>query len=135
MSDQVKHALGNITEGLCHPFKSRIEHILTIDAPATVHYSVMSLIRYYLGIFSKIIAESVLVQDLIILLDMSEKSFSARLQLETRTALGERAEPPGQDLVPAASVSRLLTLVNHILSVALIVTGEDRANDIQRVNI
>ncbi|XP_011314204.1 conserved oligomeric Golgi complex subunit 6 [Fopius arisanus] len=133
VSDQVKHALGNITEGLCHPLKSRIEHILDVEAPATVLYSVMSLIRYYLAILSDIIPDSVLVNTLSELLELSERSFNARLQKETRTALGDRAEPPGQDLVPAASVSRLLGLLSDVLSVALIVTGEDREKDIQRI--
>ncbi|XP_063986387.1 conserved oligomeric Golgi complex subunit 6 [Diachasmimorpha longicaudata] len=133
ISDQVKHALGNITEGLCHPLKSRIEHLLDFEAPATVLYSVMSLIRYYLGILSDIIPESVLVNTLSELLELSERSFNARLQKETRTALGDRAEPPGQDLVPAVSVSRLLGLLSDVLSVALIVTGDDREKDIQRI--
>lgn len=126
--------MSHITESLCHPLKSRIEHIIALESPATVLYSVMSLIRYYRSIFTDIIPESVLVNDLNDLLDLSEKSFNTRLQRETRMALGERAEPPGQDLIPAASVSRLLTFLNDILSVALIVTGEDREKDIQRVN-
>ncbi|KAK0177613.1 hypothetical protein PV328_001649 [Microctonus aethiopoides] len=133
VSDQVKHALSHITESLCHPLKSRIEHIIALESPATVLYSVMSLIRYYRSIFTGIIPDSVLVNDLSDLLDLSEKSFNTRLQRETRMALGERAEPPGQDLIPAASVSRLLTFLNDILSVALIVTGEDREKDIQRI--
>lgn len=93
----------------------------------------MSLIRYYLGILADIIPESVLVSTLSELLELSERSFSARLLKETRTALGDRAEPPGQDLVPAVSVSRLLGLLSDVLSVALIVTGDDREKDIQRV--
>lgn len=95
----------------------------------------MSLIRYYRNILIDIIPDSVLVNDLSELLDLSEKGFNARLQRETRMALGEHAEPPGQDLIPAASVSRLLTLLNDILSVALIVTGDDREKDIHKVII
>ena len=134
ISDQVKHALGNITEGLCHPLKSRIEHIVAEEAPATVLYSVMTLIRFYRGIIAGFVPESVLVTTLDELLELSEKSFSSRLQRETRAALGERAEPPGQDLVPAASVARLLSLLNDVLSVASIVRGEDREKDMLRVS-
>ncbi|XP_034941997.1 conserved oligomeric Golgi complex subunit 6 [Chelonus insularis] len=133
VADLVKHALGNITEGLCHPLKSRIEHILDVEAPATVLYSIMSLIRYYLEIFKDIVPDSVLVKDLNELLELNEKSFNARLQKETKLTLGERPEPPGQDLVPAASVSRLLALLNDVLSVALIVSGEEREKDINRI--
>lgn len=133
VTDQVNHALRSITEGLCHPLRSRVEHIITVEAPATVLYSVMSLIRYYSKLLKKIIPESVLIDNLNELLDLSEKRFSSRLSLEVRSALGERAEPPGQNLIPVASVSRLLTLLNDVLSVALIVTGEDREKDIQKI--
>lgn len=132
-SDQVTNALGHITEGLCYPLRSRIEHILAVEAPATVLYSVMSLIRYYLEVFINVIPDSILINNLKELLQLSEKSFYSRLTLETRSALGERAEPPGQDLAPAASVNRLLILLNDVLSVALIVTGEDREKDIQKI--
>lgn len=65
------------------------------------------------------------------LLNSSEKSFLSRLQKETRIALGERAEPPGNDLIPAPSVSRLLSLLNEILSVVSV--AEDREKDMLQV--
>lgn len=131
VSDQVKQALSNITEGLCHPLKSRIEHVITTEAPATVLYSITTLIRFYRAITEQVIPNSVLDQTLLDLLILSEKSFLSRLQRETRIALGERAEPPGSDLVPAPSVSRLLSLLNEILSVASI--AEDREKDMLQV--
>lgn len=131
VSDQVKQALSNITEGLCHPLKSRIEHVITTEAPATVLYTVTTLIRFYRAITEQVIPDSVLDQTLLDLLALSEKSFLSRLQRETRIALGERAEPPGSDLVPAPSVSRLLSLLNEILSVASI--AEDREKDMLQV--
>ncbi|XP_011344994.1 conserved oligomeric Golgi complex subunit 6 isoform X2 [Ooceraea biroi] len=131
VSDQVKQALSNITEGLCHPLKSRIEHVISTEAPATVLYSVTTLIRFYRAITQQVIPDSVLDQTLLDLLALSEKSFLSRLQRETRIALGERAEPPGSDLVPAPSVSRLLSLLNEILSVASI--AEDREKDMLQI--
>lgn len=131
VSDQVKQALSNITEGLCHPLKSRIEHVISTEAPATVLYSVTTLIRFYHAIIEQVIPDSVLDQTLSDLLSLSEKSFLSRLQRETRIALGERAEPPGSDLIPAPSVSRLLSLLNEILSVASI--AEDREKDMLQV--
>lgn len=131
VSDQVKQALSNITEGLCHPLKSRIEHVISTEAPATVLYSVTTLIRFYRAITEQVIPDSILDQTLLDLLALSEKSFLSRLQRETRIALGERAEPPGSDLIPAPSVSRLLSLLNEILSVASI--AEDREKDMLQV--
>lgn len=133
VSDQIKQALGNITEGLCHPLKSRVEHILAVEAPATVFYSVTTLIRFYQAIIAQVVPDSVLTSTLDDLLEQSDRSFVTRLQRETRAALGDRAEPPGTDLVPAPSVSRLLSLLNEILSVASI--AEERERDMLQVSI
>ncbi|KAL7288451.1 hypothetical protein TKK_0017533 [Trichogramma kaykai] len=131
MTDQIDQALSTITEGLCHPLKSRIEHIVAVEAPSTVLYSVTTLIRYYRATLKPIMHDSVLDRMFGDLLDLSEKSFVSRLQRETRTALGERAEPPANDLVPSPSVSRLLSLLNEVLSVASI--AEDREKDMLQI--
>ncbi|XP_015521577.1 conserved oligomeric Golgi complex subunit 6 [Neodiprion lecontei] len=131
VSDQIKTALGNITEGLCHPLKSRVEHILAVEAPATVFYSVTTLIRFYQAIITQVVPDSMLTTTLNDLLEQSERSFVTRLQRETRAALGDRAEPPGTDLVPAPSVSRLLSLLNEVLSVASI--AEEREKDMLQI--
>ncbi|XP_001599436.1 conserved oligomeric Golgi complex subunit 6 [Nasonia vitripennis] len=131
MSEQITQALSNITEGLCHPLKSRIEHIVAVEAPSTVLYSVTTLIRFYRATLKPVIHDSVLDVMFGDLLELSEKSFVSRLQRETRMALGERAEPPGTDLVPAPSVSRLLSLLNEVLSVASI--AEDREKDMLQI--
>lgn len=132
MSEQISQALSNITEGLCHPLKSRIEHIVAVEAPSTVLYSVTTLIRFYRATLKPVIYDSVLDVMFGDLLELSERSFVSRLQRETRMALGERAEPPGTDLVPAPSVSRLLSLLNEVLSVASI--AEDREKDMLQVS-
>ncbi|CAK9829286.1 Conserved oligomeric Golgi complex subunit 6 [Anthophora retusa] len=126
VSDQIKQSLSNITEGLCHPLKSRIENVVSVDAPATVLYSITTLLRFYRAIIQQVIPDSTLDSTLADLLMLSEKSFLSRLQRETRLALGDRAEPPGNDLLPAPSVSRLLSLLNEILSVASIADGREK---------
>ena len=113
--------------------KSRIENVISMDAPAAILYSVTTLLRFYEMIIQQVIPDSTLDSTLTDLLTLSEKSFLSRLQKETRIALGERAEPPGSDLVPAPSVSRLLSLLNEILSVASI--AEDREKDMLQVCI
>lgn len=131
LSDQIKQSLSNITDGLCHPLKSRIENVISIDIPAALLYSITTLLRFYHMIIQQVIPDSTLDSTLTDLLTLSEKSFLNRLQKETRIALGERAEPPGNDLVPAPSVSRLLSLLNEILSVVSI--AEDREKDMLQV--
>lgn len=126
LSDQVQQCLGNITEGLCRPLQGRIEHILAVEMPATVFYSVTILIRFYRAIIEQVIPHSALDDTLRNLLELSEKRFMIRLQRETRMILGEHAEPPGTDLVPAPSVSGLLSLLNKVLSVASIAEGREK---------
>lgn len=111
--------------------KSGIENVISVDAPATTLYSITTLLRFYHMIIQQVVPGSTLDSTLTDLLTLSEKSFLSRLQKETRIALGERAEPPGNDLVPAPSVSRLLSLLNEILSVASIT--EDREKDMLQV--
>ncbi|KAG9435620.1 Conserved oligomeric Golgi complex subunit 6 [Apis mellifera carnica] len=131
LSDQIKQSLSNITDGLCHPLKSRIENVISVDIPAALLYSITTLLRFYHMIIQQVIPDSTLDSTLTDLLTLSEKSFLNRLQKETRIALGERAEPPGNDLVPAPSVSRLLSLLNEILSVVSI--AEDREKDMLQI--
>jgi len=127
VSDQIKQVLNNITEGLCYPLTSKIEHVISSEAPATVLYYVTTLIRFYRAITEQLIPNSVLDQTLTNLVGLSGKSFLSRLHKETRIALGEHAEPSGSDLMPAPSVSRLLSLMNEILSVTSI--AENREKD------
>ncbi|XP_014218909.1 conserved oligomeric Golgi complex subunit 6 [Copidosoma floridanum] len=131
MMDQISQALSNITEGLCHPLRSRIEHIVALEAPSTILYSVTTLMRFYRATLKAVIQDSVLDLMLDELLELSERSFINRLQRETRIALGERVEPPDTDLVPAPSISRLLSLLNEVLSVASI--AEDREKDMLQI--
>lgn len=131
VSDQIKQCLNDITKGLCHRLQSRIERVIFSQTPATVLYSVTTLIRFYCAIIQQVIPESNLVATLYDLLARSERRFLESLRKETKIALGERAEPPGNDLVPAPSVSRLLYLLNEILSVASI--AEDREKDMHEI--
>ncbi|XP_012285041.1 conserved oligomeric Golgi complex subunit 6 [Orussus abietinus] len=131
ISEQVQQALGNITEGLCYPLKSRIEHTLAGDMPVTVLYSVTTLIRFYRAILSQIVPGSILDITLGDLLDLSEKSFYMKLQSEIRSAIGEHSEPPNTDLNPATSVYNLLCILEEVLSVASIAEG--RENDMVQI--
>lgn len=54
VADQIQQTLSNITEGVCHPLKVRVEHILAADTPATVLYSIANLIRFYKQVIGQV---------------------------------------------------------------------------------
>jgi hypothetical protein len=54
VTEQVQQALSNITEGVCHPLKVRVEHILAVDAGATVLYSISNLVRFYQQVIGQV---------------------------------------------------------------------------------
>ena len=53
-TEQIQQALSNITEGVCHPLKVRVEHILAVDAGATVLYSITNLVRFYQQVIGQV---------------------------------------------------------------------------------
>ncbi|PNF41222.1 Conserved oligomeric Golgi complex subunit 6 [Cryptotermes secundus] len=55
VAEQVRQALCNITEGVCHPLKVRVEHILAAaDIGATVLYSITNLVRFYQQVIGQV---------------------------------------------------------------------------------
>jgi hypothetical protein len=54
VTEQIQQALSNITEGVCHPLKVRVEHILAVDVGATVLYSITSLVRFYQQVIGQV---------------------------------------------------------------------------------
>lgn len=53
-TEQIQQALSNITEGVCHPLKVQLEHILAVDAGATVLYSITSLVHFYQQVIGQV---------------------------------------------------------------------------------
>lgn len=54
VTEQIQQALSNITEGVYHPLKVRVEHILAVDAGATVLYSITNLVRFYQQVIGQV---------------------------------------------------------------------------------
>lgn len=54
VSEQLSQALANISLGVCHPLKIRVEKILTVPVPSTTLYAVTNLIRFYKNSISQV---------------------------------------------------------------------------------
>jgi len=55
LSELIQIALANISDGVCHPLKIRIEMILNSEKQTLVLYAIANLIRFYQGIINNVI--------------------------------------------------------------------------------
>ncbi|KAJ4429443.1 hypothetical protein ANN_21612 [Periplaneta americana] len=126
VSDQIQQTLSNITEGVCHPLKVRVEHIMATDAGATVLYSVTNLVRFYHQVIGQVVPGSLLQTTLEELQELSQQTFLLALQSQVRQQLSERIETPPSDLSPSPGVSQLLNLLREVLSVGSVAEGRQQ---------
>lgn len=56
LSDTIQLALANISDGLCHPLKIRVETVLNSETDLIVLYAVSNLIRFYQNILNNVCA-------------------------------------------------------------------------------
>ncbi|XP_053685467.1 conserved oligomeric Golgi complex subunit 6 [Sabethes cyaneus] len=129
VTEQTQLAMTNISDGVCHPLKVRVEMILNSEKDTIVLYSISNLIRFYQNIISNVVKGGQLEQCIAELLAHSETSYLNSLAYQVKQLLQGPSEhklglePPQTDLVPSPSVGRLLNLLKEILSVASMVEG------------
>ncbi|KAH8307738.1 hypothetical protein KR044_011752 [Drosophila immigrans] len=137
ISEQMQKALGYIADGVCHPLKVRVETILSSEQDTIVLFTISNLLRFYQQIMRQVVQGGTLEQCLIDLQQSSEQIYLNALAAQVRSVLQRPAgtslalEPPQRDLVPPASVARLLNILKEILSVATMVDG--RQADITKI--
>lgn len=125
ISEQLTQALANISEGVCHPLKIRVEKMLTVPAASTTLYAVNNLIRFYKSSLSQIIKGGTLEITLSELQDQSERTFLTALQIQVNNAL-IHVEAPPRDLSPTPAINHLLLLLREVLSTATMVEGKEK---------
>ncbi|KAH8370247.1 hypothetical protein KR093_002756 [Drosophila rubida] len=137
ISEQMQKALGYIADGVCHPLKVRVETILSSEQDTIILFTISNLLRFYQQIMKQVVQGGTLEQCLIDLQQSSEQIYLNALAAQVRSVLQRPAgtslalEPPQRDLVPPASVARLLNILKEILSVATMVDG--RQADITKI--
>uniref|UniRef100_A0A2M4BHF4 Conserved oligomeric Golgi complex subunit 6 n=2 Tax=Anopheles marajoara TaxID=58244 RepID=A0A2M4BHF4_9DIPT len=129
ISEQIKSAMVNVSDGVCHPLRVRVETILNAEKDTVVLYSIFNLIKFYQNMINGIVKGGQLEQCMADLQIFSETTYLNSLTFQVKQLLqgpNENRiglEPPQTDLVPSASVGRLLNLLKEILSVASMVAG------------
>ena len=108
--------LSMVTEGCCRPLHTRVEQVVVSTRHAVVAYKLVSLLRYYAGVFQNLLKERApMVQTVTDLTELQSKMFFSALNAQTSKIL-EGMETPLPDLSPSPKVGELLSLLQNILS-------------------
>nr|CAD7260559.1 unnamed protein product [Timema shepardi] len=132
VSEHIQQTLSNITEGVCHPLRVRMEQILTFEVGPIVLYGVTNLARFYKQVIVQVVGASLLESTLIDLEKLCYQTFLLTLESQVKRELSEKAEAPPSDLSPSPQVSQLINLLKEVLAVATMNQG--RQHDIVQVN-
>nr|CAD7568801.1 unnamed protein product [Timema californicum] len=132
VSEYIQQTLSNITEGVCHPLRVRMEQILTFEVGPIVLYGVTNLARFYKQVIVQVVGASLLESTLIDLEKLCYQTFLLTLESQVKRELSENAEAPPSDLSPSPQVSQLINLLKEVLAVATMNQG--RQHDIVQVN-
>ena len=114
--EKVISILSMVTEGACRPLHTRIEQVVVSSTVPTTAYQLVSLLRYYAGVFEGHLGtDAPLVRTVTELSDLQSKMFYSSLTSQTSKLL-ESMEAPLPDLTPASKTSDVLSLLQSILS-------------------
>ncbi|XP_049291517.1 conserved oligomeric Golgi complex subunit 6-like [Anopheles funestus] len=127
--EQVQSAMINLSDGVCHPLRVRVETIINAEKDTIVLYSIFNLIKFYQNMINGVVKGGQLENCMTDMQLFSEATYLNSLTFQVKQLLqgpNENRiglEPPQTDLVPSRSVGRLLNLLKEILSVASMVPG------------
>ena len=108
--------LSMVTEGACRPLHVRIEQVVISTSAAVVAYQLVSLLRYYAGVFQGHLGSGApLVRTVTELSELQSKMFYSTLNVQTSKLL-ESVEMPLPDLSPTSKANEILAFLQGILS-------------------
>lgn len=132
ITDTVNSALVNITDGVCHTLRVRIDAVLNSVHDTIVLYSIANLIRFYFNIIMSMVkGKGQLEQCLTEVQQISETFYLNSLTQQVRDILSHQYDLQQADLAPPPSVRKLLAILKELLSVANMVEG--RQQDIIKI--
>uniref|UniRef100_A0A8C6UNX7 Conserved oligomeric Golgi complex subunit 6 n=1 Tax=Neogobius melanostomus TaxID=47308 RepID=A0A8C6UNX7_9GOBI len=116
VEENMQEVVGHITEGVCRPFKVRIEQVIVAEPGAVLLYKLSNLLKFYHHTISSIIGTSVasLLMNVEEMHVLSKKMFFNSLSLHA-SRLMDKVELPPADLGPTASLTQTLSLLREVL--------------------
>ncbi|KAL9964607.1 hypothetical protein ACROYT_G028269 [Oculina patagonica] len=111
-----KEILSHITEGVCRPFKVRVEQVIVSEPGAVMLFSLANILKFYGTTIGSLIDEDAAVT--VTILDMNAlalKMFFNSLNCHASKLL-EKIELPPPDLSPTESLKETMSLLRDVLT-------------------
>ncbi|XP_053378010.1 conserved oligomeric Golgi complex subunit 6-like isoform X2 [Mercenaria mercenaria] len=133
--DTIQDILGHITEGVCRPFKVRVEQVLVSEQDAVTLYKLNNLLKFYHHTIGQIInPDAALLSTILEIQDLSHRMFFNSLTCNANKLL-DKVELPPADLGPTASHTQTMTLLKDVLQChdSSVVTLENKKQDFKQI--
>ncbi|KAL4226096.1 Golgi transport complex subunit 6 [Mactra antiquata] len=133
--DTIQDILGHITEGVCRPFKVRVEQVLVSEQDAVTLYKLNNLLKFYHHTIGQIInPDAALLSTIMEIQDLSHRMFFNSLTC-TANKLLDKVELPPADLGPTASLLHTMSLLKDVLQChdSSVVTLENKKQDFKQI--
>lgn len=130
-----KEILSHITEGVCRPFKVRVEQVIVSEPGAVMLFSLANILKFYGTTIGSLIDEDASVT--VTILDMNAlalKMFYNSLNCHASKLL-EKIELPPPDLSPTESLRETMSLLRDVLTChdASVIPLDARQADYSRI--
>lgn len=132
---QMDEVLGHITEGVCTPFKVRVEQVLVSEQDPVTLYKLDNLLKFYHHTIVQIVnSEAALMTTVAEIQDLSHRMFFNSLTAHANRLL-DKVELPPSDLGPTASLTQSLQLLRDVLAChdASVVPIDDKKQDYKQI--
>ncbi|XP_074655398.1 conserved oligomeric Golgi complex subunit 6-like isoform X2 [Tubulanus polymorphus] len=133
--EMVQDVLGHITEGICRPFKVRVEQVLISESEAVTLYKLTNLLKFYFQTIGQILSsDASLLTTLMEMETLSLKMFFNSLNCHA-SKLVEKVELPPADLSSPPSLLETLQLLQDVLAShdSSVVPLDARKQDFQQI--
>ncbi|GFO15592.1 conserved oligomeric Golgi complex subunit 6 [Plakobranchus ocellatus] len=132
---QLDEQLGHITQGVCTPFKVRVEQVLVSEQDPVTLYRLDNLLKFYHHTIGQIVnAEAPLLSVVAEIQDLSHRMFFNSLTSHANKLL-DKVELPPPDLGPTDSLTQSLQLLRDVLAChdASVVPIDDKKQDYKQI--
>ncbi|XP_071081994.1 conserved oligomeric Golgi complex subunit 6-like [Haliotis cracherodii] len=134
-SSLIEDILGHVSEGICRPFKVRVEQVLLSEQDAVTLYKLDNLLKFYHYTIGQIItSEAALLSTIMDIQDLSHRMFFNSLTCNANKLL-DKVELPPSDLGSTASLTQTLQLLRDVLAChdASVVPIDDKKQDFKQI--
>ncbi|XP_070537699.1 conserved oligomeric Golgi complex subunit 6-like isoform X3 [Ptychodera flava] len=113
---QLEDIIGHITEGVCRPFKVRVEQVLVSEPGPVVLYKLANLLKFYHSIIGQLLnSDAVLLSTISEVHELCHRMFYNSLNCHAQRLM-EKVELPPADLGPTQSLNQTLSLLRQVLA-------------------